>query len=371
MQLQEGCQRIVKLVKEHESRGGITKNETCRILIEEHGGSRSTYWKCFEQLLSPNSNNEIEARVIPPNKQLEKLFPTEKNRKIDEFRVKLETAKKMISFLEKTPLIGDCYENQKKNKLLASPNNTEAETIRKGTEKSIEVYTLQARHDILEKISLFLINYINEKNNGFSGDTKQECMNLMTPLIIHCVIVLQRDYSESAYCSNQFINNANITTHIYFGKIETEPDIVAEFLKILGRYYYLISNQFANQMKIDSCKEQKIISSFASSFYPKSKFNYDEDSKKIHIDVLADYILNSPPYILVESEEQKILDNVMGGIVGKLVRKYILYSETDPLNIYDYYLQWILSLRIFSKLEKRTVMLLADWAKQDKDENLQ
>ena len=373
MQLQEGCQKIIQLVKEHEEKGGITKNEACRILIENYGGSRSTYWKCFDHLLGPNSGNEIEAKIVPPNKQLEKLFPTEKNKKVEEFRSNLKKAEKLIEFLEKTPLVGDCYENLKNDKFLGSTNNVEAETIRKNTIKEIEIYTLQARHNILEKMSLFLINYINEKDNDFSKDAKQECMILMTPLIIKCVTILQKDYSKSVYCSNQFINNTNITTHIFFGKIESEPDIVAEFLKILGRYYYLISNKFANRFKIDSCKEQKIISDFARTFYPKTTMNYAEDSKKIHIDVLAMFMVeNGPSYHeMIGSEELKILEKVMNGLAGKIVKKYITYSETDPLNIYDYYIKWIFSLQIFSKLERRIIMMLAVWARDDKMEILE
>ena len=222
-------------------------------------------------------------------------------------------------------------------------------------------------------MSLFLINYINEKDNDFSKDAKQECMILMTPLIIKCVTILQKDYSESVYCSNQFINNTNITTHIYFGKIESEPYIVAEFLKVLGRYYYLISRKFTNKFKIDSCKEQKIISEFARMFYPKTTLNYAEDSEKIHIDVLAMYMLeNGPPYHeMISSEELKILDKVMSGLAGKIVKKYVMYSETDPLNIYDYYIKWILSLQIFSKLERRIIMMLAVWARDDKIEVLE
>ena len=372
MQLQEGCQKIIQLVKECENNGGITKNEVCRILIEEYGGSRSTYWKCFDLLLSPKSGNEIEAKIIPPNKQLEKLFPTEKNRKVEEFDFKLKTAEKLIRFLEKTPLIGDCYENSKNDKFLEPDTTIEAETIRKDSKKEIEIYTLQARHNILEKMPLFLINYINDKNNDFSEDAKQECMTIMTPLIIRCVSLLQKDYSESVYCSNQFIDNIDITTHIYFGKIEVEPEIVAEFLKILGRYYYLISTEFANRLKINSCNEQKIISHFASTFYPKTTLNYSEDSKKIHIDALSIYMTGRPPYHnIFQPEELQILDKIMDGLAGKIVKKYVMYSETDPIKIYDYYIRWILSLQIFSKLERRLVMMLAGWARDEKVEHLE
>ena len=369
MQLQEGCQRIIQVVKEHEDKGGITKNEACRILIEKYGGSRSTYWKCFEHLLGSNSSKEVEARIIPPSKQLERLFPTEKNKKVGEFQIKLKTVKKLLELIDKTPLIGDCYANPKKDGLLDPDNFTEAETIRKESEKEIEIYTLQARHDILEKLPLFLINYINEKNNEFSKEAKQECMTLMTPTIISCVTLLQRDYSKSSYCSNQFIDNSHITTHVYFGKIEAEPDIVAEFLKILGRYYYLITDNFGDRFKIDSCTEQKIISNFASAFYPKTTINYAEDSKKIHIDALSIYMTGRPPYHdIFKQDELQILDKIMDGLAGKIVRKYVLYSETDPTKIYDYYIKWIMSLQIFSKLERRLIMMLSGWARDEKIE---
>lgn len=319
--------------------------------------------------LEANSDNEIEARVVPPNKQIEKLFPTDKKKKVDEFYLKLTSVERLLDFIEKTPQIGDCYENSKNNKFLGSPNNIEAETIRKHTKNEIEVYTLQARHDILEKMPLFLINYINDKKNDFSKDAKSDCMKIITPLIIRCVSNLQHDYSESVYCTNKFIEESKVTTHVYFGKIDAEPDIIAEFLKILGRYYFLISMKFTTRMNIDSCKEQKIISDFMNAFYPKSKINRKK-YETILIETIVDYIISKPPYNLVSPSEKKILDSVMGNISGKLIKKYLLYGETDPLTIFEYYLKWIIYHGIFSKLEKEMVLLLADWAKEDKLEKM-
>lgn len=86
--IEQVCKKIIQVVKEREIDGGVTKNEVCVILREKYGGSRSTYWKGFERLLGSDSTDEIELRLIPPNKQLEKLFPTDKNKKIEEFQKK-------------------------------------------------------------------------------------------------------------------------------------------------------------------------------------------------------------------------------------------------------------------------------------------
>jgi len=43
---------IIRLVEEHEVKNGISKNEAATILIARHGGSRATYWKCFNELLA-------------------------------------------------------------------------------------------------------------------------------------------------------------------------------------------------------------------------------------------------------------------------------------------------------------------------------
>lgn len=363
MQLEEGCQKIIQVVKESENDGGITKNEVCRKLIEKYGGSRSTYWKCFEYLLGLSS--EIEARIVPPNKQRELLFPTDKNRKVDGLRYKIKTAEKLIDLVEQTPLFGDCYKNPKKSKDLDPSNHIEVERIRKFTKKEIEIYTLQARHDLLEKISTFLIHYINDKTNEFSEDAEKECKEIMTPLIIRTITILQKDYSESVYCSNQFLDNVEFTTHIFSGKIDAESDIDAEFLKVLGRYYYLISEKFSNRFKIDSSKEQKIISDFTKTFYPKSQFKYDKNNKQISTEVLAAYFLVPISDDIVEQEERKILDKMMNGLAGRTVKKYILYGETDPIKIHEYYVKWFLSLHIFSNFEKKMVTLLTEWAKMD------
>ena len=65
--------KIIQLVKEHEDRGGITKNEACRILIENYGGSRSTYWKCFDYLMGPILAMKLKQRLFPQTTTRETL----------------------------------------------------------------------------------------------------------------------------------------------------------------------------------------------------------------------------------------------------------------------------------------------------------
>ena len=367
MNIGEGCKKIVELVKEKEITGGITKNEVCEILRKKHGGSRSTYWKCFDQLLSPNSNDEIELRVVPPNKQLEQLFPTDKNKKVDEFRKEFDKAVQLIDLVEKNPLIGDCYDYPENDKELQAVMDVEVEVIRKYTDEEISFYTLKARHDILEKISLFLINYINDKNNKFSECAKKESMEIITPLMIRSVSILQNNYSESVYCSDNFYNKGKNTKHIYLANIEPESDIAVEFLKILGRYYFLNRKKSSDEFKMNSTKNQIIISEFTKVFYSKIDSKEDShDNENIHDDALGIYFTETRPYNEnLDAKSLKILNRTITSLAGKIMKKYLLYKESDPIKIHEFYIEWFLRLEIFNDLEKRILSLLTYWRRMD------
>jgi hypothetical protein len=361
----------VAIVKEYEDKGGITKNEACRILMADHGGSRSTYWKGFEYLLSNNGDNLIESRIVPPNKQQTKLFPTESNKKMTEFQNKLDHVESILNLIEKNPSIGDCYFNDIKNKRITKFSKKfaiyfqqEADSIRKtNEEKYLDIYTLQARHDLLEKLPLFLYDYVQDPDNGLTN-VKEECLKNCNPFIERCLKILQEDYSNSPFFSNTWANECKSNTHVWNGRGQIIPNIESEFLKIIGRYYFLISKELADKFKIDSCDEQKTISNFAMAFYPRKKIMRGFDPIKEQIvdsDDLYNYKWKTVSNLNTAELPISVPDDIPDAfdtLGNRLMHGFYDDDFNDPAGIVEYYLNWIISLKILSSVELEMITII-------------
>lgn len=338
--------------------------------MAEHGGSRSTYWKGFENLLGDKGGNLIESRIIPPNKQQTKLFPTESNKRMSEFKSKLDHVHRILNLLEKNPSIGDCYINDIKNKRITKFSKKfaiyfqqEADSIRKtNEEKYLDVYTLQARHDLLEKLPLFLYDYVYDPDNGLTK-VKEECLKSCNPFIERCLQILQGNYSNSPFFSNFWGYECKSNTRIWRGRGQIIPNIESEFLKILGRYYFLISKELANKFKIDSCNEQKTISNFTMAFYPRSKvmIGFDPIKKQlVESDDLYNYKwktisdLNTSQFPIPIPED---IDEGFDTLGNRLMHGFYDDDFNDPAGVVEYYLNWIISLKILSSLELGMIII--------------
>ena len=382
MNLLEITPKIISIVEEYEARGGITKNEACRSLMEKHGGSRSTYWKAFTYLLSSKGGDRIESRVVHPNKQQKRLFPTESNKKLNKFKNKMKHVGLILDLVEKYRLVGDCYINNIKNKKITyfstkftidSRQQVDSVTVT-DDEKYLGVYTIQARHDLVEKLPLFLYDYIYDPVNELS-EIKKECLEICNPFIERCLELLQSDYAHSPFFSSIWRDECKSNTYIWNGKGQAIPNLESEFLKILGRYYFLISKDLSPNFKIDSCDEQKIVSNFTSAFYPRNKLlrefdpippykkkmnksNSIDTNKillKLDVDTIHEYFMKT-----TDENRTKIMmrcnpkdandpfDTTRGHF---LMHGFADDNFNDPSGIVEYYLYWIIELDIFSSLE--------------------
>ncbi|MGI0026564.1 MAG: hypothetical protein ACREAD_01810 [Nitrosopumilaceae archaeon] len=358
---------IVKLVEEHETKNGISKNEAAIILITRHGGSRATYWKYFNELLA---EGQIELRNV--TKQQQRLFTTLKNRKINEFREKIKHVENLLELLDKDLVTGDCFSWHVTDQIpLDGYHMRELELWKQviGYTKEFErfdgapnAFCLQARYDIIKNLPSFLVNYINDPQNEFSDSVKDECMKIIYSVMTRCFQMLQRDYTNSPYYSNQFYDNHKINTRISLVRGLPLPDLQAEFLRIIGRYYFLISKNYSKNGAIDSCDEQRIISRFVQNFFPKSKIPNDKMSESITVDHIVEYWLDNqkPRRKFFKSGMIERLDEVHKALGGKLAKKFDRYGNNDPFIVANYYNEWIFSLGLFSLLEKRIIETYLD-----------
>ena len=148
-------------------------------------------------------------------------------------------------------------------------------------------------------------------------------------------------------------------------------DISAEFLRVLGRYYFSISHKFSKKHKIDSCKEQKIISEFVKSFYQKSNISNDKFSEKLTVDLIKKYFLTieNPDKRIFTRGILKRIHEAEETIAWKFSMRYERYANNDPFIIANYYKEWVFSLGIFSHLEKRIFEAFAEDSEEYEQES--
>jgi len=147
-------------------------------------------------------------------------------------------------------------------------------------------------------------------------------------------------------------------------------DTSAEFLRVLGRYYFSISHKFSSY-KIDSCKEHEIISEFVKSFYQKSNISNDKFSEKLTVDLIKKYFLT------IENLDKRIftrgilkrIHEAKETTAWKFSKRYERYANNDPFIIANYYKEWVFSLGIFSHLEKRIFEAFAEDSEEYEQES--
>jgi len=377
VEIEDHKKNIVKIVKKYEEKGGISKHAIAlEITSSLIGGSRKTIWKAFNELIE---EKQIELR--PYKKQQFRLFTTDSRKKILEFEDKMEIAQKLLKQLEKFPEIGDCVFIKETDKIPNLDQNNYDKMTHYGQPVKhfsqdetpivipVETKCLQARYDILNNLPLFLVHYINMSQTEFSKSMKDESRKIINPIIDKCISMMGSDYTNSPYYSNKFAEKyGSSEPGVLLCKGLPLNDIRFEFLRTLGRYYFLISNEFSKGYKIDSCNEQKIISDFVTSFFPKSTITNDRLNNSIDKDSIINYQISSRHHFLKKNTLARI-KNVMQKSDGvKFSTRYEYYGHNDPFIISNYYIKWIFRLDLFSNIEKTIIQTNFDESEDYEDE---
>lgn len=389
------------MINKHKN--GITKEELFRYLQKSGScGSKETFEKYFPQI-----EKLLERKQFTPKRST--YFPSETGRKLEEFASKVKIVDKLLTLVEKTPTMGDCfYVGKNHNRFPKSirpyiseffshvlSRSTFAESFEehqyhkiaesqvieeldlmpdqklKNTKIPVQTcsFSLQARYDLLSNLPSFLINFINHPKNNFSEYIKKECMKLISNPILRCHFILQNDYPVSTFYSkqlrNKFLNDNNPTfgpVTIYLCKDEKTPDLEAEFLRILGRYYFIASTNFSIKMKYDSSEKLHVISRFIQEFFPRSGISSnDQNALSLSPSLLKSYnfydgIISEP----ISPEQSLLLDIISKSLSGKLWRAIWNDVTNDPLFIVKYYVELFYHLEIFSYLERKVLNILLE-----------
>ena len=228
----------------------------------------------------------------------------------------------------------------------------------------------QARHDILMNLPVFLVHYINLPQLEFSESMKKEAKILINPITDRCVSLLEQDYTISPYYSNEFARQ-DIKTEpaVYLCKGLPINDIQSDFLKILGRYYFLISNKFSTEYEIDSSDEQRTITGFTINFFPNPNLESNEIYSSLDDDdKISNYF--SDDHTRLTPTEFEAFDEIKNkNVGGKFATRYEYYGHNDTFIVADYYLKWILGLNIFSSIEKKMIQMNFEQSEQYEDES--
>lgn len=320
------------------------------------------------------------------NKQQEKCFSTENSHKIDEFKVQVKTVESLVGLIKQNPTVGDCL-HISKNENIPNLNKKNynriivwrrfIELIEQKKGKVVDVYSVQARYDLLKNLPTFLLNYINDPQNDLPDSVKKEYTKICEPIINECIVIQQNDYTDSTCFSRQFKKDCKSPTSVYLLRGWPLSEVTPEFLRILGRYYFAISKKFSKDMKIELCKEQKIITTFIQNFFPQSKIPDDELSKSITDEIFIQYLSGDRKHrIFKEGMIERInqISKNLGGIFG---RKFDRYGDNDTYIIYKYYTEWLYTqlgsfddkFILFSQLEKNFIKNYREWNDDYEDES--
>jgi len=277
---EETFRRVAQILKENEV-NGVSKNELCRSL--ESICSRMTFYKYWKEMIDPNGANIIEMRKTGP--QQEKCFPTKNNQQTEQLLVKMETVKKLLDLIQKTPQEGD-YLIFTKSQVRRHPsiqdfnlNDIKSDMIDVAKIKNsvestddITFYNFGARHDVLRALPYFLINYVNEKRNGYSKQIREHSLQLMTPLITKCFDIFQKEYSETLSNRIHKILPSQLQKNkinVIWLKNYSQIGVKVDFLKVLTRYYFGISVKHSKKLEFEQSAQQRIISNVIQNFFTK------------------------------------------------------------------------------------------------------
>jgi len=377
-------EKIREVISKYELTG-ITKNELVRILQQEGVASRVTFYEYFDEMADPKRANIIR-NVVPKGKINSLCFPTPANQIMVQLEKKFKSVTNLIDLIKKYPSLGDCFiPLPKLTKIfdaemippetgfgLNSPLYTELIYSKKTSfGESRSVITLRshrARHDILKELSVFLTHYLNLPKRKLSKQIKEECIKILTPTFLRALKILNDDYVETVSISKELKKTIQLTSPkdsaVFIGMVKAPamPHIEVEFLKILGRYYYTISKQFSKNMKIDSCKEQKIISQVIKNFYVEDNLE-NNPNEKLDLDDIEE-ILHLNYSWSIKKDSKNALKVVYGfdenSLILKLTKTFSKDEEDtdDALHIKIYYFTLFLSLGIFTKKEQLVLMYI-------------
>lgn len=362
--------KVVEILSNYEVEG-ISTNELIQKLETDGIVSRNTFYKYWELMKDPKKANIIELKKV--KKQQMRCFPTQQNRVLDDFKNKMKIAEKMLELIENLPIEGDCFGFESKKKFPewfdayyeevscykpqhgASIFPISYKPEKHNDYKELQIFTLQARYDFLKNFPLFLINFISHPKNNYVNKVKDKCVEIVSPLIIRSVTILQKDYPK--FTSFTFQLEKLIQKKVPYSLIAVtsvkslfEGDHESEFLKILGRYYFILSLRFSNNLNYDSSQEQKIISNFIETFFHKSdipKTDYDKLKYLEFMDVYSELQLAKSD----EHEKRQLYDKIRNSLGDKIGRSW-WRGENDPYVVLKYYTDLLIRLELFSKIEK-------------------
>lgn len=358
---------------------GISKSELARKLQDDGIASRMTFYEYFDEMTNPNGANIIH-KVVPKGKINAILFPTPSNQALIELKEKFKAVKNLLDLVEKNPLLGDCFiapvnlkDVYKSNEKLPPDTGSEDMSIlytelihaKKSTfgkvESFITLRSHKARHDLLKELPLFLTTYLNSSKMKFSKQVKEESIKILTPIFLRSLKILNDEYSESLNVSKKAKETIQNTTPrdsavvIRLVKSLAMPHLEVEFLKILGRYYYSMSKQFSKKMEFDSCKEQKLVSKFITSFYNLNDSQKDSSDELDSHDIKEIISLNNN--FSLSREKDDMLHEYgfdKDSIAIRLLKTFTKEGfSDDALHIILYYLKLFLTLGLFSKKEQQ------------------
>ncbi len=355
---------IKEILEDHEKEG-ITQKQLTIILSDRGICTGTVYYKYKKSLMDAGI---FELRKV--GKQQKRCFLTEKLKKINVFKLKIKNVENLLEIITKYPLVGDCFTLFKNDSMpgLTTKNYDKIHFWRdytlieylEGKKEQTDLYSLQARHDLVKTLPEFLAYYIYDPQNGVNDAIKKDCLIVCEPIFNKCREILREDYTESSCYSNQFKKNSKVGGRVYSLRGRPTPDVRAEFLKILGRYYFTVSKELAKNFKHESVKEQKTITLFVESFFPSSNVVSEEIDKTIISDDITGYYLGERHETKFEEGVLERLTQISDSLGYKFAKQFSGYNDHDALVIFNYYKNWLFTYigshsedyHLFSQIEK-------------------
>lgn len=383
-----------KIIRKYENKG-ISKNLLFK-LLRKRGicGSKSTFYACLPKMVP---------KIIELKKKGRRMvcYPSGYSKIQLEFEEKIKIAERLLSLVEKNPSVGDCFYVGEKRAYLPKhmrnyisdiwrcipteedlqqdaidPRQTEHLSPRdhlnvkkRKQVKKLEFahsYSLKARYEILKNLPSLLINFINHPQNEFSDRMKKGFTELINPIIITCYTILQRNYPKSDFYSKAMLDKFMDFTNPTFGYLSIYScqgsetfDLESQFLKILGRYYFMLSLVFSKRMQQDSSPEQKTVSEFIRTFFFRSQINNDEYTKWLSLEKIKKHRTTPIELDPKKNAETKLLEKISNSLTGKL-KIDLNYQYPDPIFVYEFYYELFFTCGLFSILERRILQDLID-----------
>lgn len=376
--------KSIKEILEDREKEGITQNQLIGLLENRGICTRTVFYRYKQSLMD---GGVFELRRV--GKQQERCFLTEKLKKINTFKLKIKNVENLLEIVTKHPLIGDCFtifkndnvpELTAKNygKILNWREYTLIEYL-EGKSNQTDLYSLQARHDLVKNLPEFLSNYIYDSRNKFSDGVKKDCLVVCEPIFNKCREVLRDDYTETSCYSNQFKKKSKVGGKVYSLRGRPTPDVRAEFLKILGRYYFTIGKELSKGFKYESVKEQKTITMFVESFFSSSNIVSEEIDKSITSNDIDNYWMGDRRKTSFKEGVLERLTQVSASLGYKFAKQFSGYNDHDALVIFNYYKKWLFTYmgshsndyHLFSQIEKTIINGLRVFTEDYEEEALE